>query len=114
MQKRSGGAAMDSVAGLFHRCAQQAAGAGFLHEGNQTELASIGAGGELELNILGERASFGQLAELSKLLLDGNVNQMAAAIFSSQNLRLDVTESEGDVDIGCALAGIGVGFNVGA
>ena len=102
-----------SDSGLAEGGSQDSAGAGFLHEGDDSNVLWVCAGFEFQLNVLSKALSLQKLSYLGELLHNRDVNQVAAAIFSAQDLRLYVIESDRDVNVGVVSFEIGIRFNAG-
>src|ERR1700757_3735971 len=97
---------------LLHRGAQQFALAGLLCEGYEADAFEIRIRLQFDLDILCERVSFGDLSNFDELLNYGNMDQVFAAILTSEDLGFDMIQRNSQVDIGIVLACVRAGFDM--
>ena len=86
---------------------------GFLYQGHEANVFWIGAGLQLQLNVLSEILALRQLPDFGEFLHYRDMNQVASAVFSAQHLRLDMVKSDGYENLGIVLFRIRIGLNVG-
>src|SRR5579863_2687720 len=110
-QRASSAALVDA---FFERRAEHATRTGLLGEDDEPDIARIGARLELGFNLAAEIFSLLQSANLGQVLHDRNVGQMFPAIFTAQDLRLGMIESDDLVEIGVAVDGIPLHFHLHA
>ena len=90
------------VDAFFERRSEHSARTGLLGEDDEPDMARIGARLELGFNLAAEIFSLLQPANLGQVLHHRNVGQMFPAIFTAQDLRLRMIESDDLVEIGVA------------